>query len=535
MQLLIVDDEHIIVEDLKTSLDWESLGITKVFEAYNIRMAKEIFVSESIDLMLCDIEMPQGSGLELLSWVKENYSQTESVFLTCHADFYYAKEAIRLGSLDYLLKPVPYNELEKVITRAVMKIRQNSKLLESSRYGEFWFKHQPLVVERFWYDIINRSISPDQKAILEAAEMRNIPYSVDMKFLPVLFGVRRWSSELSMHEIKVIEYEIKKVASNLILKEGSNGQIFELEKGKMILILSLWSGENVLPEILKDRCRDCIDVCNQSLKCDLSAHIGEGAYAHELPVIVDRLLEQERNNVAFDNRVFMPGELEKALHSFKLPSMDIWSIMLAEGAGEKLIEDIVKHLENQAVLDIFNANSLKYFKHDFIQMVYSTLRQRGIQAHELLGDDQSSRLYDHSSHSVKDLIIWIKHVITKAAGYTREMDQADTVVQKAQKYIGLNLEQELTREAVANYLYLNPDYLDRIFKKETGMSVTKFLIQERLEKAREMLEKTEMPIGDIALIFGYKNMSHFSTVFKKYTGHNPVDYRRSHIMNIQSK
>lgn len=526
MQLLIVDDENIIIDDLKLSMEWCKYGISEIFEANNIRQAKEIFASTKIDIMLCDIEMPQGSGLELLEWVKEHSQQTESVFLTCHADFSYAKEAIRLGSLDYLLKPVPYDELEKVIIKAVEKIQSNSRLIETSRYGEFWFKHQPMVIERFWSDVLNRTIKPEVSAINEAAEARNIPYSSKMKFMPILFSIRRWHGDFSLQEIKSMEFEFKNLITESLLKDGSEGQIIETERGKMVLILSLWNTETFSLEDLIAKCERCVNSCNQTLDCDISGHIGKECYVNELADLVDLLQLQEQNNVAFDNKVFTLRDHQCSADFVSMPDLSVWSMMLSNGSKEALIKDITGYLEVLVQRNLFNASCLRLIQHDFIQMIYTVMGQRGIMAHELLSDHQTVKLYDRSKNSVKDLIIWIKHVVTKVVDYAAQVNQSETIVSKVKKYIAVNLELELTREDIANQFFLNPDYLDRIFKKEMGISVTKYMLHQRLDKAKELLDKTEMSISSIAMMVGFKNMSHFSNAFKKYAENNPIDYRK---------
>ncbi|RCX09922.1 two-component system response regulator YesN [Anaerobacterium chartisolvens] len=526
MKLLIVDDEIIITEDLKNSIEWSKLGITEVFTAFNIRQAKEVFFNSEIDIMLCDIEMPQGSGLELLAWVRKNFPKTESIFLTCHADFSYAKEAIRLGSLDYILKPVPYMELEKAISKAIEKINKESKLLEKSLFGEFWFKHQPLVIEHFWIDILNRTIRTNQKAIKEAAEARNIPYAENMKFLPVLFNIRRWHNDWNLQDQKLMEYGFKNIVNEVVLKDGSKGQLIEMERGKFIIILSIWNNRLLDIGTLKKDCQACLNASNEYLKCDIACHIGSEAYAYELPVMVDNLYEQEKDNVFHDNRVFLLNEQNKVLDNIDLPDMGMWSIMLAEGSGESLLSEILTYLDGLSKVRGFKAGKLKEFHHDFMQMVYSTLKQKGIQAHKLFNDTESVKLYDNSDNSVRDLLVWIRHVVMKVVDYTGDVEKTQTIVNKVKQYITVNVEQEMTREEVANHLYLNPDYLDRIFKKETGMSVTKFMVQERLNKAQELLSKTELPVSVIAVAIGYKNMSHFSAAFKKHTNMNPIDYRK---------
>lgn len=145
-QLLIVDDEIHAVRTIQSCIAWEKLSIRQIHVAFNIRQAKKIFSEHRIDMMICDIEMPQGSGLELLAWVKESYPESESVFLTCHSNFDYAKRAIKLGTLDYLLKPVQFTELELVVRKGLAKVNERKEQLESKaaiqHYSKLWAKHE---------------------------------------------------------------------------------------------------------------------------------------------------------------------------------------------------------------------------------------------------------------------------------------------------------------------------------------------------------------------------------------------------------
>ncbi len=130
--MLVVDDEILAVEGIKAALDWSELGISEVLVAPNARRARNVFSEREIDILLCDIEMPEESGLALVEWVGESSPGTQCIILTCHADFAYAREAMRLGTLDYLLKPVPAAELGVVIARAVQRLdaRGNERLPE---------------------------------------------------------------------------------------------------------------------------------------------------------------------------------------------------------------------------------------------------------------------------------------------------------------------------------------------------------------------------------------------------------------------
>lgn len=120
--LLIVDDETLTLDLLSSAIKWDELGIDQVFTAKNLKSAQKKFEEHPIDIMICDIEMPGGSGLDLLQWVRECNLDTENIFLTSHADFKYAQAAIQLGCLNYLLKPVFFDELYEEVRRALTLI-----------------------------------------------------------------------------------------------------------------------------------------------------------------------------------------------------------------------------------------------------------------------------------------------------------------------------------------------------------------------------------------------------------------------------
>jgi len=122
MNILIVDDEIRAVNALIKRVDWESHGFAQPFSAYSMAQAQDVFKAHPVDLMLCDIEMPQGNGLELFEWVKSYYPRTECIFVTCHDEYEYLRAAMQLGSCDYILKPVNYDQLKDALDNVRTRI-----------------------------------------------------------------------------------------------------------------------------------------------------------------------------------------------------------------------------------------------------------------------------------------------------------------------------------------------------------------------------------------------------------------------------
>ena len=117
--LLLVDDEDITLDRLRSTIRWDTLGIGEVSVAYSMMQAQRVYQAKPVDIMICDIEMPAGSGIELVRWVRENGYHTLNIFLTAHADFEYIHEALAMQAIEYILKPIAFEEVENAVRKAV--------------------------------------------------------------------------------------------------------------------------------------------------------------------------------------------------------------------------------------------------------------------------------------------------------------------------------------------------------------------------------------------------------------------------------
>lgn len=523
-QLLLVDDEVHAVEGVKSDLDLDKLGIKGLFTAYNIRQAKEVFEQETIDIMLCDIEMPKGNGLELLAWVKEHHPHTETIFLTSHADFKYAKEALQLGSLDYLLKPVRAADLENAIRKAMNAIDRNSEISRNSTSHQLWMKHHSLIIEHFWLNLINHSSVNHPAAIREQIERHHIPFTEQSVFLPILISVKRWNKELNRNDEKILEYALKNSAQEVIIDSQSNGICIHIERDMLLVIVSCM-GTDEEDRRVQETFRDYIDTCNQYFYCDLCCYIGEFVRPHEMANMVLDLKSRDRNNVAFVNSVHAFYDSKLTDVPMPLPDWSVLSSLLKTGTKESVVHEVEMFIANLNRKQGLDAKMLHQFNQDFMQVLYSFLNHRGIQAHQLFGDEESKRISEAAGRSVTDTLSWARHAVNKAMKQAESVQESDTVVQAVKRYIAQNIDQDLSREAVAEQVFMHPDHLTRLFKKEMGCSVADYVIMERIKLAKELLSQTNIPISSISLSVGYSNFSYFTKLFKRYVELGPTEYR----------
>ena len=144
MKVLIVDDDRLFVDKIKSTLEWEKLGVDKVYTSYDVSGAKEILNRYSVQLLMADVEMPGDNGLELLRWIQEKNLACKCIVISSHASFSYAQEAIRLQSSQYLLKPVSKEELTDAVIRVLGAIRvkeEQGTLDQDKQKEQFWKKY----------------------------------------------------------------------------------------------------------------------------------------------------------------------------------------------------------------------------------------------------------------------------------------------------------------------------------------------------------------------------------------------------------
>lgn len=222
LRVLLVDDEQIAVNALKNRVEWKKYNVDKVFTANSMAEAQEIFHINKIDFILCDIEMPNGSGLELYEWVKIYYPKTECIYITCHLDYEYMRKALKLGSSDYILKPIHYKELDEILMQLVTRLESHrsiekipSDIVNKIIREEAAMPHDDTIhkVKRYILDHIQDTIYvediADQVHLNAQYLMRLFKKSTDMSLLEYITNER---VKLAIELLGQTDLSINKVA-----------------------------------------------------------------------------------------------------------------------------------------------------------------------------------------------------------------------------------------------------------------------------------------------------------------------------------
>jgi two-component system, response regulator YesN len=161
MNILFVDDEPLILQDILRSIDWKALGIDDVHSACSAKEAMQLFTRHHFDIVACDIEMPQTNGITLLYWIKEQSPATQCIIISCHSVFSYAQDALRLGCVDYMLKPVLPEALEKILTKTIRDLRTGHFEEETKTASSLISMAVKVIAENLHTDISRKEVAQE--------------------------------------------------------------------------------------------------------------------------------------------------------------------------------------------------------------------------------------------------------------------------------------------------------------------------------------------------------------------------------------
>lgn len=145
MKLLLVDDEEYVIESIKRNLDLTETGVSEVYTAFSVQQAKNIMGMVDIDIVISDIVMPGGMGFDFVEWVRKEELKVQVIFLTSYAEFDYARRAIQLNSVDYLLKPIDFEKLKEAVQRAAESVAKEKKIQDLRQESIKWNQNRKIL------------------------------------------------------------------------------------------------------------------------------------------------------------------------------------------------------------------------------------------------------------------------------------------------------------------------------------------------------------------------------------------------------
>lgn len=494
--VFIVDDESKVINGLIKRIQWDRLDACVIGYAQNGKEAEEKILELKPNIVITDIFMPGQTGLQLMENLKSKCDAVYIIF-SAYSEFEYAREAMQMDVVDYLIKPMNISEIEETIKKASQKYRYQ-KASHIQNEEEYQLQN---ILNGNEITTENNILYQYESFFVIQLKLTNISASVD----PLAAKVRTWT---------VME-----------------GQVFLL-KGKNRLTLVIAQKDAYMISNARKKIIHNLEQLHSEF---------ENSFFWGLGCIVDSPMMLPKSLLAAEEmQEYCAFSLSQITENSK-SSMLSTSVSDQIKDAENLLLIVEETTEVQNILQQIKENiqlqnnSAGIIKAHTIDFVYSLRKQ-----FEMSYEDISVAFTDWNSQIICPLLSspnldYMFDIICNFIFQLREYSAShhdgynQRYIARIKQYILDNLSYNINLNDLATEINRNPSYISYIFKHETGQNLFDFITQERMKRAKHLLKNTDLKILDVARECGYEDQSYFSQVFKKYTGSTAGSFRKGEV------
>lgn len=523
-KLIIVDDEPYIVQLIEKLIDYDRLHIQLVGATSDPANALELIREYAPDILITDMRMPCMDGLALIEHINQSNLPISIIAISGYRRFDYAYNALKGGVEDYLVKPISRQELNNALEKVCRRLGNfqderdfRLKMEEEAERNARQHRKQFILdslANRAHADAISQ-IERDYSLHLVQGYYAGIAIRIDLP-------------GPANHEAPLLQNCQKKIVELMgeICAEMEFVQIDELFCG---LINTSAEATHQLLRRVKILFENLSLVLEPYEKGSIS--IGLGSIISECKQIPSSIAAARTSAdvkcILGGNRIYYSEKLDWKNAKCQLLPVQIESLrkIMETGGADQL-----RHWLNS----VFCKSASYYMEHaiEALSLIESVLHNFAMLCNMLgtLSDPSLKKIHhqrihqgDNLTETVERLHDFMYQVVQ--ADKNHRMQRDSYPIQCAKEYIVNNLNKPLALKEIAAHVMLNPNYLSKLFKDETGEGISDFILQLRLEEAKRLLRTTNLNISQIADCVGYQDSKHFSKLFRKAVGIQMRDYR----------
>ena len=515
VKIFLVEDEIVIRNGIKNSIEWEKEGYEFVGEASDGELAYPMIVKERPDILITDIKMPFMDGLELSRLVRKELPELKILILSGYDEFDYAKEAISLGVTEYLLKPVSSAKLLetlKGVSVIIEQEREERDLLK--RYSEEMKESTEHEKMRFFGQLISEDLTMGE--ILETGkkfEMDLSAQAYEVILFKILTSLKNdGSGEHLAEACDAVEELAARLPYVYGFQRGVDGWAFLMtaeDEAQMKERAERFAGIGCAVLRLRELRRSFREADKAFA----------GRFTHDPnQIITTRELQGVHDMDDFQVRGF--GEIERTRGQIEK--------FLNNGTEEEIESFSRAYIDEISVENFRSSLMRQYIIMDVYIVIMSFCEKLEISDARLKEDVEELKEAMQKIHSLEEIRKWMIRLLTRAieARDTASGRRYSDIIEAAKIQIeNTYMAENISLNTVAASVGMSPSYFSSVFSREVGKTFVEYLTETRMEKAKELLMCSPLKTSEIGYEVGYKDPHYFSYIFKKTQGCSPKDYR----------
>lgn len=367
MNILIVDDQKAVVDSLKNGIHWEKLPVRQVYTACSAKEAKLVLRNFDVDVLLTDIEMPEEDGLSLCRWMRERFDGIECIFLTSHADFSYAREAIGLGGFDYILQPVRYEEVEKVLLRVAEKIRDRRKIRQIMDSQRRVMEQRNSILDAMLSKLINEKVEDANQIYNHFKDMFQAEYE-NCQVIPILVQIVRWKKITEEWDEKLVRMSLCNIIEEIFQEEQVHAGVSSARASYYWLFVTI-DQKDCLDSRIRNGFQIFYDFINENMDFSIALYPAffekENSDLIAFSEVYQRLMKRAAHNADLKKGIYTEDILDEQMESKEDP---------IELAIDYIRKNVTRNISRTDVADYVHLNE-EYFSRLFRQQTGATFKE----------------------------------------------------------------------------------------------------------------------------------------------------------------
>lgn len=533
-KVLLAEDDYSVREYMRSHIAWKQNGYRLVGEAENGIQALELIQRLQPDLVITDIQMPQMNGVELIRRIQEEGLQVKVVVLSFYDDFAYVRDAMKYGAVDYILK-------HQLTEESLLQVLAEAQKYNGNHYDPKMKEENRLMKRRIQNNLneIKRRIFKELEAgTYEREEWKafGIP---EKEFTFLFLCLKLQKDELcslcledGKYDRDMLQFSVCNVAEEILRQSG---ECIACAFSSREYWIMLWRKGNDRHLSLERsgliRAQELLNQLKIYMGIISAAGIGKAEndwirarqaieYAK---VAADHIFYEGYENVY----EYEPNDFTEKINYF-VKEDSFLNIVKEKQDIAPVLESIFEHAKDEKLRPRLLFRRADYLESS-LELVRNWLEKDSGKRIEHIekGEEYKYREWDYDE--LKEYFIRYGQEIDLFRQKYLEKQYKREEINEIIRYIRIHYREDITLAKLAERVNLSRVYFSQLFKKETGMNLTDYLISYRVEKAAELLKRSNKMVYEVAAEVGIPDQHYFNRLFKNLKGMTPAKFREQNI------
>lgn len=491
MRILLVDDEREEREGISFLIEKFHYPL-EIFQASSGKEALDILEKNKIDILFTDVKMPVMSGLELAKRVREKDKDIKIIIFSAYAEFEYAKQAIEMNALRYLLKPIEIDEFKILMDELISSLEKTRQM---SKRDLLFKVFTGVKLEKESQEMLEKEV------FLSSAN--------GYRFINIEF-VNNYFEENEQYFFEIIKRYL-----------GQKIEYIPLYPNEACIILM--DNEINKSKKLAENIKRMSEAMHRCVKDEWILFISPPVFQMvDFVKYCEKMDVQKSELFGYGNRIVVMDQYCDRLEHY-VPDIEMEWNQLLSSLDSKNLEIISKQNSQLVNAILSNAKVSRLYVQNILYSVIKSMYDKlpGIDTEKVMVAAESL-FKARDSKTILDVYEDIVNRIIQSCVVDKE--ETDMIL-RIKGIVEKQYMKDISLDYVAKQVHLAPAYVSYVFKQETGQSLIKYITDIKMAKARRFLEDKDMKIIQVGKACGYENQSYFNRLFKNYHGVTPKQYR----------